>query len=330
MLVYLIKRLVYGIATVWLVVSATFVLFYVIPGAKAGASDGEINPVASILAGRNRDPQLMRRIERDLGLDRPLPVQYASYVERIFRGDFGRSYLFGAPVGGLLRASIGPTLSIVAGASVVWLVAGIAVGVTSARRRGTWLDRTAMGFSLSAMSVPVFVTGLLGVALLVTYLNILVQNRYVPLMESPVQWFLALWLPWIVLALPLIAVYARMVRSNLLDVRGEDYIRTSIAKGLSDARVARHELRGALTPIVTMFGLDFAILVGGSVIVEQVFRIPGLGSLLLRAVTLNDFPVAAGVVITVSVVVIIVNLVVDLLYGALDPRTRFAAAGGAR
>lgn len=330
MLAYLVKRLVYGIATVWLVVSATFVLFYVIPGAKAGASEGEFSPVATILAGRNRDPELMARIERDLGLDRPLPVQYASYVERIFRGDFGRSYLFGAPVEALLRAAIGPTLSIVAGASIVWVVAGTAVGVTSARRRGTWLDRTTMGLSLAAMSVPVFVTGLLGVTLLVTYLNILVQNRYVPLMEDPLQWFLALWLPWIVLALPLIAVYARMVRSNLLEVRGEDYIRTSIAKGLSDARVARHELRGALTPIVTMFGLDFAILVGGSVIVEQVFRIPGLGSLLLRAVTLNDFPVAAGVVITVSVVVIIVNLAVDLLYGALDPRTRLVPAAGAR
>ena len=326
MLGYVFRRLLYGIATVWLVVSVIFVLFYVIPGAKAGNNGGRYSPVALMLAGRNQDPQLLARIERELGLDQPLSAQYLNYVEHVFTGDFGRSYVMGGTVADMLEASFVPTISIVVGASLVWAAAGITVGIVSAHRRGSAVDRTVMGAALGAMSFPVFVTGAASIMLLFTYFDILVENRYVSLSENPVGWFQALWLPWILLALPLIAVYARMVRTNVLDVRGQDYIRTSVAKGLSQAQVTRHELRGALTPIVTMFGLDFAILAGGSVVIEVVFRIPGLGALLLQAVTLDDFPVVAGVVITISTVVILVNLVVDLLYGVLDPRVRSARA----
>ena len=153
-------------------------------------------------------------------------------------------------------------------------------------------------------------------------------NRYVPLSAGPLEWLEAMWLPWICLALPLIAVYARMIRSKVLEVKSEDYIRTSVAKGLSRSAVIRHELRGSLTPIVTMYGLDLSLLAGGSVIIERIFRIPGLGSLLLDARDFYDFPVMAGVVLLFSLMIIVTNLVVDLLYCTIDPRVRVSRPPG--
>jgi peptide/nickel transport system permease protein len=187
-----------------------------------------------------------------------------------------------------------------------------------------------MGLSLAGLSLPVFFVALMGLAVLLNTTGIYAGNRYVALSESPLQWLEAMWLPWICLALPLVAVYARMIRSRMLEVKSEDYIRTSIAKGLPRSGVIRHELRGSLTPVMTMYGLDLGLLAGGSVIIERIFRIPGLGSLLLDARAFYDFPVMAGVVLLFSAIVILANLAVDLLYGCIDPRVRLdSATGGA-
>jgi peptide/nickel transport system permease protein len=189
-------------------------------------------------------------------------------------------------------------------------------------------DRVAMIVALAALSIPVFVVALVSLALFLQFTGVYAGNRYVPLTEDPLGWLSAMWLPWICLAFPLIAVYARMVRSSVLEVQGEEYIRTSWAKGLTEKQVFRHELRSGLTPIVTMYGLDFGLLLGGSVIIETIFRIPGLGTLLLQARTFYDFPLMSGIVILFSAMVIAANLVVDLLYGWLDPRVGVEAAPG--
>lgn len=327
MWVYLLKRLMWAAITVFLVVTVVFCIFFVLPGGSGRRPRGGFSPVAVLLAGRNRTPQTMRRIERDLGLDRPVYVQYELYVTRLAHGDLGYSYAFGAPVGRIIAPAIPATASIAIGASLVWVAAGTVIGVTSALKRGRWMDRFTMGLALAALSIPVFVVGSMGIVVVLQVSGVYAANRYVPITENPVAWLQAMVLPWICLAFPLTAIYARMVRASVLEVGGQDYIKTSVGKGLDDKDVLRHTLRGALTPVVTMYGLDFGTLLGGSVIIERIFRIPGLGSVLLQARDLYDFPVLSAVVIFASVAVIMANLGVDLLYGVLDPRVRGVASG---
>jgi peptide/nickel transport system permease protein len=322
MLRYLIIRVLLAALTILVVVSAVFFIFFVLPGGGGHKGPAGVSPVAVLLAGRTATIPEMRGIEHELGLDDPLPVQYGRFVGNIVHGDLGFSFAAGAPVSRVVWPAIPASLSIALGASALWVVAGIWIGVASAGRRNIVGDRAFMLIALAALSIPVFVASLVGIALVLRFTGAYAGNRYVGITEDPLQWLQAMWLPWICLALPLIAVYARMVRSNVLEVRGEDYIRTSWAKGLRRKQVSRHELRGSLTPIVTMYGLDFGILVGGSVIVEKIFRIPGLGNLMLSARDTYDFPVMAGVVIVASIAIIIANLIVDILYSILDPRVR--------
>jgi len=326
---YIIARLLWAAITLVLVVTVVFVIFFVVPGGGGRREPRGISPVAVLLAGRRARVPEMRAIEQRLKLDRPVPVQYLHYVLSLARGDLGHSFAANAPVSSIVLPAVVPSLSIALGASVLWVLAGAVVGTVSANRRGSTTDRVLMGVSLVALSLPVFFVALMTLSSILNTTGIYAGNRYVSLSESPLEWLEAMWLPWICLALPLVAVYARMIRSKVLEVKAEDYIRTSIAKGLPRSAVIRHELRGSLTPIVTMYGLDLSLLAGGSVIIERIFRIPGLGNLLLDARAFYDFPVMAGVVLLFSLLIIVANLAVDLLYCGIDPRVRVGSPSGA-
>jgi peptide/nickel transport system permease protein len=183
-----------------------------------------------------------------------------------------------------------------------------------------------MTLAWAGQSIPVFVLSLVILAFLFKYTGIYAGNRYVGITQSPMGWLEAMWLPWLCLALPLIAIYARVIRSSMLEVEREDYMKTAVAKGLSERQILRHQARAGLTPIVTMYGLDLGLLIGGTVIIEQIFNIPGLGNLLLQSRRFYDFPVMSGIVMIGSASIILGNLVVDILYSVLDPRVHVSAA----
>ena len=313
--------------TLFLVGSTVFALFFVLPGARGDRPRGGISPIAVLLAGRRSPISEMRSIERRLGLDEPLPVQYARYMSGLARGDLGYSFSAEVPVWHIIKPAIPPSVSLAVGASLIWVACGVGLGVLSAHRRGTLQARMAMGSALVALSLPGFVTALVGISVILRLSGVYAGNRYVGLTEDPLAWLQAMSLPWVCLALPLIAVYGRMTRAALLEVQAEDYIHAATARGLTDRQVLRHELRSALTPIVTLYGLDLGILVGGSVVMERIFNIPGLGSLLLAARDFSDFPVMAGVVIVASVAVMLSTLIIDLSYALLDPRIRSSSTG---
>jgi peptide/nickel transport system permease protein len=317
---YIVRRVLIAAVTLALVATAIFIIFFALPHSGGHRPPGGVSPTAVLLAGRNASLAQMRRIDAALGLNRPLYEQIGRYLFRLLHGDLGFSYAAGVPVSRLVKPAIPPTLSIAVGASLVWVAAGIALGTVSARRRGTAWDRAAMTFAWAGQSIPVFVLALLALAFLFKYTGIYAGNRYVGLTSNPVGWLEAMWLPWLCLAFPLIAIYARVVRGSMLQVEQEDYMKTAVAKGLGEKQVLKHQLRAGLTPVVTMYGLDLGILIGGSIIIEQIFDIPGLGKLLLASRSSYDFPLMSGIVMLGSTAIILGNLVVDILYGVLDPR----------
>jgi peptide/nickel transport system permease protein len=218
------------------------------------------------------------------------------------------------------------TISLVFGASLIWLVAGVSVGVLSALRRGTVFDRGAMGVALAGVSLPIFFTGLVSLAFFSYRLGITAPGgSYVPFSENPPQWAYSLLLPWITLAFLFSAQYARLTRAGMLETMSEDYIRTARAKGLPERTVIlKHALRGALTPVITIFGLDVGLLLGGAVLTEKTFSLNGLGKYAYDGIVAGDLPKILGVTLVAGFFVIMANLVVDLLYGVIDPRVRLA------
>jgi peptide/nickel transport system permease protein len=324
LIAFIVKRALGAAVTLLLVASVVFVIFFVIPHGGGVRPRGGVSSVALLMGGRQAPLSELRRIDHNLGLDRPVWVQYGMYMDRLAHFDLGHDYYAGAPVWSVLKPAIPPTLSIAVGASLVWVVGGIVFGVFAAKRRGSFADKAAMGAAVAALSIPIFVVALIGIHLVYRWFNVYAGKRYVAITESPLAWLQSMWLPWLALAFPLIAIYARTVRSSLLEVKDQEYMRTAVAKGLKDRRIARHQLRGGLTPIVTMYGLDFGLLLGGSMIIEKIFDIPGLGLLLLNSRSFYDFPVMSGIVIIAALGVIVANLVVDIAYWALDPRVRLA------
>jgi peptide/nickel transport system permease protein len=317
---YIVRRVIWAIVVVLVVTLITFLVFFKLPTG---------NP-ALRFAGKNPTPELIAQIEENLGLDKPWPVQFGIYVKNLFGGDeygwpgLGFSYDTKESIRDELVERLPKTLSLAAGAAIIWLVVGVAIGILSALKRRTIWDRLAMGFALFGISAPVFWLGLMSLWIFWEKLGILPGTGYTEFDESPKQWFLQLLQPWFVLALLFAANYARMTRGNLLDTLGEDYIRTARAKGLRERTVITHHgLRASLTPIVTMYGMDIAILIGGAVITETVFNIQGIGSWSIRSIFDQDFPVVAGVVVIGAVAVVVANLFVDLLYAYLDPRVRY-------
>ena len=311
------RRLLLGLLVLWITSGAVFVLFFVAP-----------HDPARLLAGKLATPQTVALVNHRLGLDRPLPDQYASFMGRLLHGDLGYSYYNSAPVRSLLASRLPVTASLALGAAVVWLVVGVGVGVAAARRPRSLVDRGGTLLVLTGLSMPTFLVGLLLIYFLFFRLHLagfglFPASGYVPLTQDPGGWAQHLLLPWITLATVTAATYSRLTRSSLLEVLGEDYIRTARAKGLAEGRVVyRHGLRSALTPVVTQLGVDLGTLLGGVIVTEQVFGLPGLGQLAWQSVTTQDLPVIMGIVLVASAFIVLANLLVDLGYALLDPRVR--------
>ncbi|WP_169945983.1 ABC transporter permease [Microbispora sp. H11081] len=335
MVAYIIRRLI-GAAVMLAVVSmVTFSIFFVVPRA-AGATAEDF---AARYVGKTATDETISKLADSLGFNDPVVVQYGRWVKGIFAGSeyntgasvescpapcFGYSFITHQPVWPDLMDRLPVTLSLALGAAVVWLLAGIGTGVLSALRRGSIFDRAAMTVALAGVSLPIFFTGIVSLVVFSYGLGITAPGGvYVPLFENPVQWAYHLLLPWITLAFLYAASYARLTRAGMLETMGEDYIRTARAKGLPERMVVvKHGLRGALTPIVTIFGLDFGLLLGGAVLTEKTFTLNGVGKYAINAIVKNDLPQIMGVTMLAAFFVVFANLVVDLLYAVVDPRVR--------
>jgi peptide/nickel transport system permease protein len=316
---YIIRRLLWVIVLLLLVSFITFIIFYIFPSADP----------ASLRAGKSSNPELLAKIRADLGLDQPWYTQYFEYMKNLITGfDFGFSYRNNVPVRELMFDRLPATISLAIGAAFLWLVVGCAVGIISAVRPGTLLDRTTMILALIGISAPVYWLGLVSLYLFSDDIGVFPifpgRGSYVPFSEDPALWFTSLIMPWCVLAVSFAAFYSRLLRGNLREVLGEDYIRTARAKGLKERRVVmKHGVRSAITPIVTVFGLDLGVLLGGAILTETVFGIPGIGELSYDAIVASNLPVIQGTVLLGAFFIVIANLVVDIFYAFLDPRVRY-------
>ncbi|TAK68608.1 MAG: ABC transporter permease [Actinomycetota bacterium] len=331
---YVLRRLLGAVVVVWIISIVTFVVFQVVPTLTG------VSP-AYLYVGKVSNEAQIAAVESRLGLDQPLVQQYATWVSGVVAGReysdgvttvqcaapcLGYSFRLNQPVTELIVDRFPVTLSLALGAAVLWLLVGIGLGVLSALRRGTLLDRAAVAVSLVGVSMPVFFTGMLLLAAFSygpSWLRWFPDVHWVPFTESPYLWFANLVLPWIALAFLYAAVYARVTRSTMLDTLGEDYVRTARAKGLRRRRiVGKHAMRPVLTPLVTLLGLDLGALLGGAILTEVTFSLPGLGLLSYDAIAARDLPVIMGVTVVAAVFIVLANLVVDVSYGFLDPRVR--------
>jgi peptide/nickel transport system permease protein len=315
---FIIRRIFYSIVVVLFVVAITFLIFYILPSADP----------AALRAGRSPTPETIAAIRAQLGLDKPVPEQFWIYLKNlVLHFDLGNSFVNNTDVKALVLDRLPNTLFLIAGAAILWFVSGVFIGTISAVKSGTILDRTAMTTALVAISAPVYWLGLV-----VLYLFASDIGRF-PILPGAGAYqdangFFAkiptLILPWIVLAAAFSAIYARLTRSNLIEVMSEDYVRTARAKGLKERRVVvRHGLRAAITPVVTVLGLDLGILVGGAILTESVFGIPGVGRLSFDAIQRGDLATIQGTTLFLALAVVVMNLIVDILYAFLDPRVRY-------
>ena len=315
---YIVRRLLWIVLLLLVISALVFVLFNVLPSADP----------AALRAGRNPTPAQLEAINRQLGLDKPLLTQYVDYMSDVVtKFDFQRSFVTNEPVRDLILDRLPVTMFLVGGAVVFWLFIGLSIGMISAVKRGTLLDRLAMGGALVAISAPVYWLGLVSL-----YLFSKDLGRF-PLLpgsgayDNATGFFghaHALLMPWIVLSTAFAAVYARLLRANLLESMSEDYIRTARAKGLSEKRVIiRHATRSAITPIVTILGIDVGVLLGGAILTEIVFNIPGIGRAAFDAINRGDLVTIQGTVLFLAFGVAFLTLVVDIAYAFLDPRVRY-------
>jgi peptide/nickel transport system permease protein len=319
---YIIRRLLWGLVLLVAVIIITFVIFYLLPN---------VNP-AVLRAGRTPSQAVIKEIANDLGTDKPVYTQFWLYMKQlVLHFNLGYSYYSSASVKSLILDRLPATVSLTVGGVIVWLMAGIPVGIISAIKRRTLLDRASMGGALLFVSAPVYWLGLLLLFLFASDIGkfpigfLHGAGSYTGITNSPVNWLESLLMPWFVLAATSAAIYARLVRGSLIDVMGEDYIRTARAKGLRERTVVmKHGLRSAITPLVTVLGLDIAILLGGAVLVETVFDIPGIGRLNYDAITHADFPIVQGTITLAAIFIILANIIVDIAYAYLDPRVRYS------
>ena len=318
---FILRRLLFGVVVLFVMSLAVFILFFVVaPG----------DPAANFV-GRTPTPEQIEQAKERYGLDKPVPEQYVRYVGRLFKGDLGFSFRNREPVRDTLLARLPATASLALGAAVVWLAIGIPIGILAATRPRSFRDRAATVFALAGLSFPTFVVGLIFLYVFFFLfrtelgIDLFPGNGYVPLTENPVEWARHLILPWFALALVSAASYSRVTRGSLLEVLGEDYIRTARAKGLSERRVTyRHGLRSALTPVVTLLGLDVGVLLGGAIVTEVIFGLQGIGQTAVTAVFTGDLPVIFGTVLFAAFFVVVANIIVDIVYALLDSRVRLA------
>jgi peptide/nickel transport system permease protein len=317
---YIVRRVLWGIALLIIVSAAIFLIFYILPTADP----------AVLRAGRNAGTAQIAQIRHVLGLDKPIYVQFFNYMKAIFlHFNFGYSYQYNVPVRQLIFSRLPVTALLVAGALIIWLTAGITTGIVSAVKRRSFVDRASMTVSLALISAPVFWLGLVSLYLFANDIGkfpiLPGQGSYNAASTFPGH-LGALIMPWIVLASATAAIYARYMRASMIDTMGEDYIRTARAKGLPERRVIlRHGVRSAITPIVTLVGLDVGtLLAGNAILTESVFNIPGVGRLLYNAINVSDLTTIQGITLFGAFFIVLFNLVVDIAYAYLDPRVRYS------
>ncbi|MFI9205479.1 ABC transporter permease [Streptomyces sp. NPDC053048] len=332
MFAYIVRRLFAVIVMLLVVTLVTFGIFFAIP--KLTGADP-----ALLYVGKQADPETIEGIRQKLGLGDPIIVQFWNFVTAV---PFGRDYTGGgttvhcdAPCFGysfrteqdiwpVLQERLPVTLSLAAGACVLWLLGGVITGVVSALKRGSLWDRAAMTIALGGVSLPIYFTGLVSLAVFSYGLGWL-DGEYVDFAESPADWFGGLILPWVTLAFLYAAMYARLTRATMLEILGEDYIRTARAKGLREPVViGKHAMRSTMTPVLTILGMDLGALVGGAILTETTFNLPGLGQAAVKAISDRDLPLILGVTLIAAAAVVLANLVVDLLYAVIDPRVRLS------
>ena len=313
MLRFILSRLASTVPVLLVVSITVFLILRLAPGDPA-----------AVIGGSNATTDDIAAIRQSLGLDKSLLQQFLIFIGNLLHGDLGRSYYFNKPVATLIAERVGPTLSIASGTMLFAVAVAVPMGTLAAWRMGGWLDRLVMGFSVLGFSVPVFVVAYLLIMPLSLKLGWLPVQGYVPPSDGLRAWASHLVLPWIALGTVYVALLARVTRASVSEALTEDYIRTARAKGVSQAAVLfRHALVNAAVPIVTVVGIGVALLIGGVVVTETVFAIPGLGSMTVEAVLNRDFPVIQGVVLFFAFANVAINLLVDLCYLALDPRIRY-------
>jgi peptide/nickel transport system permease protein len=314
---FLVRRIGFGLIVLWVVLTIVFVMYFVAP-----------HDPARLLAGRQATALTIADVRHRLGTDRPILQQYGSYLWRLLHGDLGYSFVNSQPVTTIIRQDLPVTASVALGGAVLWLVIGVFSGVLAATRPRSLADRAVTGFALFFYSMPTFLLGQLLLLSLFFRLHLLgftffPGGGYVGITSSAYEWFRHMLLPWVTIALVSAATYSRLTRGAMLDVLGEDYIRTARAKGISERRVVyRHGLRSAMTPVVTQFGIDLGTLLGGIILTENVFSLPGLGQQIVSSIGNQDLPVIIGLVILASTFIVVANIAVDAIYAVLDPRVR--------
>ncbi|MCX4674114.1 ABC transporter permease [Streptomyces sp. NBC_01433] len=336
MAAYIIRRVFAAVLLLLVVSAVTFAIFFLVP--RLGGQT--IDSMAAQYVGKSPDPDVIAAVKKNLGLDQPLYLQYWHFIKGIVVGAeyqfgpdpvtcnapcFGYSFKTHSEIWPEIVQRIPVTLSLAVGAAVLWVISGVATGVLSALKRGSIFDRLAMGIALAGVSLPMFFTGMVSLALFAFNWKIWDDVHFVPFSENPGEWAWNLILPWCTLAFLYSALYARLTRAGMLETMGEDYIRTARAKGLRERQVVvKHGLRAALTPLVTIFGMDFALLLGGAVITESVFSFQGMGEYAIQGVTRSDLPIVMGVTLVAASFIVVCNLLVDLVYAAIDPRVRLS------
>ena len=318
MIWFLVRRTIQAILVLWVSSIVIFLLFYLGPGP---------NQVARTFAGRLATPARIAQIKHDLHLDQPLYLQYGHWAGNLLQGNLGYDYYKGQSVNSVVGSAAPETISLVLGAAIIWIAYGVFSGVVSAVKPRSFVDRAFTTSALFFYSMASFVLGLSLIWIFAYKLSPVTTffpfHGYVSITTNPGQWFEYLILPWLTLALVSAATYTRLTRSSMLEVLGEDYIKTARSKGMSENRlITRHALRAALTPVVTLAGLDIGTSLGGVIVIEVLFGIPGLGWTLVQAIDVQDDPIILGITVLAAVFVVVANLIVDILYAALDPRVR--------
>ena len=317
MIAFLLRRLAWSALVIWVVATGVFVVYFAVP-----------RDVARLVAGTRASDQTLRVVRSRLGLDQPVHVQYVRFLGRLTRGDLGVSFLTQEPVTTTIARDVPVTASLALGSGLLWLVLGVGAGLVAATRRQSRLDRGLTAAALGFYSMPTFLLGQLLLYFLFFRLymagfELFPPGSYVAFSDNPLQWARFLILPWLSIALVTAATYSRLTRSAMLDALEEDYIRTARAKGLTERRtIYRHALRSSLAPVVSQFGIDLGALMGGAIVTEVVFGLPGLGREAVLAITNQDLPVIMGITILSAVLVVAANLLVDLVHALIDPRIR--------
>ena len=317
MIRFAMRRLAWSLLVVWFVATSVFAIYFAVP-----------RDVARLVAGSRASEQTLVLVRKRLGLDQPVRVQYMQFLLRLAHGDLGQSFQTQEAVTTIVARDLPVTTSLALGASILWLVVGVGAGTIAATRRRSRTDRMINTAALGFYSMPTFLVGqlllfFLFYRLYVAGYELFPPGSYVPFTENPLQWARFLILPWASIALVSAATYSRLTRGAMLDVLHEDYIRTARSKGISELRVTtRHALRSALTPVVSQFGIDVGSLMGGAIVTEVVFGLPGLGREAVQAIANQDLPIIMGITILSAALVVAANLVVDILQAVMDPRVR--------